>query len=231
MSLWCLRAALAIFALANAGLLAVTAYDRLGPQRGRLAIESCRLEINPKADGLWEMIMGTAAPLALESIGFYMPKGDVRPQATRLADFGFSVDPESAQPAAMTAYVALEAHGPAVNAYAERLGPEATRPLVVRDTARAPDLLEGRYAGEEGVALTRGLADIVNSDGGVRLLPHMRIERLYVDRSDRQRLEELAPSPGEPCRSRMLVEIAFGASYLPRLAGLRPLETVKDARP
>lgn len=231
MSLWCLRAALVIFALANAGMLIVSAYDRLGPQRGRLIIESCRLVIDPTADGLWEMIAGGSAPLTLDNVGLYMPKGDRRPQAARLAEFGFSVDPEAPQPAPMTAYVALEAHGPAVDAYAERLDPDATRPLVVRDVAREPDLLAGRYANDAGVALARGIADIERSEGGVRLVPRLRVDMLHVGRADRRRLEDLAPSPGEPCRTTMLAEIAFGAAYSPRLVRLRPLERVNGVKP
>ena len=229
MSLWGLRVALAIFALANAGLLAATAYDRLGPQHGRLAIESCRLDIDPNADGLWEMVSGDGAPITLRVAGLYMPKGDPRPQATQLADFGFSVDPEARQPAAMTAYVALEAHGPAVEAYAAQQDAAAPRPLVVRDVARGPDLLAGRYGGADGIALARGIADIAVSDGAVRLVPRLRVMRLHAGRAERQRLAERVRERGEPCRSEMLVEIAFGARYLPRLDGLRPLERVEGA--
>jgi len=228
MSFWCLRLALGIFALANFGLLATVVYDRLGPQQGRLVIEDCRLEIDPAADGLWAMITGRGRPVALDSASFYMPAGETRPAAARLADFGFSVDPEAPQSPAMTAYVAVESHGPAVEAYSEQLEPTAPRPVVVRDVAIDADRLAARYSGGDGIAIARGIADIVRTDSTVSLVPRLRVHRLQLDRNIRRRLEEaLAEREGGPCRSRILVEIAYGATYSPRIVGLRPLEQVR----
>jgi len=219
-----LRIALGVLLLGNAGLLAAAAYDRLGPTYGRLAIEECRLEIVPAADGLWDMLTGRAAPLRLRTASRLMVPGELRPRAERLAALGFSVDPDAPQPAPRTAYVAVEAHGPAVDAYAETLPPETARPIVLRDVSLDEQLLIDRYAGRSGVAIAKGIAGIALKNDAVRLVPKLRVTHLHADHADRRALAEFGASREEPCRSRFLAEIVFGASHAPRLERLRPIE-------
>jgi len=228
MTAWSLRIALGVFALANLVVLGVAAYDRLGPEHGRLTVEECRLIVNGQALGLWEMLGDSAAPLALRAVSLYRPRSGPRPEAERLAEFGFSVDPEGRQPPAKRAFVALEADGPALERYEAAQSGAAAGVIVVRDVAVDPETLQTRYGTRSGLAVTKGLADVTVSEGEVSLAPRLRRDRLHLGRKARRDLADLAPQETEACRSRFMAEIVYGAAYTPRVARLRPLERVEQ---
>jgi len=225
---WSLRLAAAVFALANLAVLGAAGYDRLGPERARLSVEECRLVVRADAGGLWPMLSGAAAPVSLMSESLYLPGESQRPKAARLAEFGFSVEPQSEQPAAQAAYVAVEADGPAVDRYSAPTGAAAPPPLIVRDVAAEAETLLTRYGDRAGIAVAKGLADVTVADGTVAFTPQLRRQRLHVSRAVRRELAELSPQRGEDCRSRFMAEIVYGAAFAPRLARLRPLERIEN---
>ncbi|MFQ5347184.1 MAG: hypothetical protein ACE5ED_04990, partial [Rhodothalassiaceae bacterium] len=155
----CLRIAIGIVLLAHLGLGLLAAYNRLGPERGTLLLDECRLRVDPGGDGLIAAVIGHRAPLALVTISHYAPAASGPPPAERLAAFGFSVDPESnVRAVPRHAHVLVEAEGPQVDAIARHLSAAAPRPVLLIDAAPEAGFLRPLLGNGRGRALARGIA-------------------------------------------------------------------------
>lgn len=218
---WSLRTAVAVLILAFAGLGAGAAFNHVGAPSGRLIVEECRLAAAP-GGGLLADLFGGPPSLAIQTETFYRPAGPRRPLPAVIADAGLD-----AGGAAMHGFAAIEADGPAVDAYAARetLGAGDPRPLILRDFARDYDALARRYAETPGVAVARAVLSAERRDGVLRPVVAPAVKRPALTRIQRAYLASLPPREA-PCRSRFLAEIVYGALGNPFVAALRPLQRV-----
>ncbi|RMD88530.1 MAG: hypothetical protein D6807_05550 [Alphaproteobacteria bacterium] len=221
----CLRIAIGIVLLAHLGLGLLAAYNRLGPERGTLLLDECRLRVDPGGGGLIAAVIGHRAPLALVTVSQYAPAGSGPPAAERLAAFGFSVDPErNAKAVPRRAHVLVEAEGPHVDAVSRGLPPGAPRPVLLVDVAPEAGPLRPQLGDGRGRALARGIVAPLRKGDAVILGLRLAAPHLAIAAADRALLRRLGERPAGPCRPRFVAEIAYGAASDPLVRNLRPLE-------
>lgn len=218
-----LYAAIGLMAGSFLLMLTLALWDRSGDGRGTVLVSECRLLHGDLDAGLTARLLRRNAPLALETEAYYLPEGEPRPLAERLAAWGFPANGEGT-PYPVKGAVLLESDGPAVQALAiSRTDSSKTaRPLAIRDADHAFAALEERYPLVANRAMARGLLGVSEDKGQKRFAPKLAMTRLYPDPALRAALRDFPALDGHAaCRSRYLAAIRFGRRGAPRIDTIR----------
>lgn len=217
--------ALVLYGLGLFPILGSAMINRLGPERGRLSLDNCRLTTDSEA-GLISMLKDGNDGIRLDTRSSVAAAQTIPALADRLAA-GEPVIREKTGPArTLSGYVVLDKSEEALAAWQKAQPEKPTHsPLIIRDGNRDMDRLVQKYNGKADMAIARGRLKTEVISGKTMQQMWLASPNPTLPQHARAILQDLpvAAQHTGACHPRFLLEIHYGALGDPWVSGLHPL--------